>query len=262
MQLSRNLINLVFCNITGRLSGDGMQQHILNRDNLPPHGMEDLSEEYLKFPIIRSLLSLIPGGFGSASDVLIVERAQKIRARRKRTFFDELAKGAVKLTPELIENDEFLHAFSAAAHAALRARKDEKIRMFARLLINGAVNAEAKSLDDHEEMVSLLDEISFRELEALTIFEDYWESASGDNDLLKVSSFWTDFVADLNSKLNIPEDEASSFMIRISRTGLFTEIILEDLGERRQGLIGSEDWCRISVGTRQTSHPFSVHCDS
>ena len=119
------------------------------------HGQEiSLPADYAGNPIIRGLVQLIPAGIGSALDVLIVDKAERMKKERVRTFFDELGRGDVALTEELVQSDDFLHSLDATMRAAFRTRREEKVRMFARLLKRGAIDGQAASLDDYEEMVA------------------------------------------------------------------------------------------------------------
>ncbi len=181
--------------------------------------------DYAGNPILRALIRLIPHGIGSAADVLIMDKADGIKKARIRTFFDELAAGKAVLTPELIEKDDFIHSLDATMRAAFRARRDEKIKMFARLLHHGAIDGGALSPDDYEELVFLLDDLSYREWSALVIFKRLLDSTPMDeNPLSRVQPIWPSFIAELHRELAVPDTEASSFMIGISRTGLFSEI--------------------------------------
>ncbi|QUT05961.1 hypothetical protein KFK14_00130 [Sphingobium phenoxybenzoativorans] len=184
-----------------------------------------LASDYAGNPVIRALIQLIPNGLGSAFDVIIMDRADRIKKQRVRTFFDELETGAVVLTKDLINDNEFLHSLNATMIAAFRSRREQKIRMFARLLQNGAVEGKAKSPDDYEELLNLLDDLSYREWEALILFKKHLDTTPPDeNPLKRVNPIWEVFVADLESILNVEKEEASSFMTRISRTGLYNEI--------------------------------------
>jgi hypothetical protein len=95
---------------------------------------QSLLEAYADSPVIRSLVQLVPGGLGSAFDVGLQHRADKLKEKRLKIFFDELAIGSVELTQEIIENDDFLHCFFIAAAAATRSRRAEKTKLFAKLL--------------------------------------------------------------------------------------------------------------------------------
>ena len=136
------------------------------------HGQEiSLSMDYAGNPVVKALIRLIPNGIGSAADVLIMNRADRIKKERIRAFFDELATGHVVLTNELIANNDFLHSLDSTMRAAFRTRREDKIRMFARLLVRGAIENKARSEDDYEELLGLLDELSYREWQALLLFD-------------------------------------------------------------------------------------------
>lgn len=154
-----------------------------------------------------------------------MDRADKIKKQRARAFFDELAAGRLALTEDLINQDEFLHAFDATIKAALQSRRDEKVRMFARLLRRGVIECEHQSFDDYEELVNLLSDLSHREWCALILFESHLAGTDPNSEALqRVMSFWKAFVLDLENNLGVSQNEASSFMNRLARTGLYNEI--------------------------------------
>lgn len=131
--------------------------------------IEQLANRYKTNPVIRGLIQLVPWGIGSAADVALVTILENIRKDRAREFFDELGKGAVQLTPEIIESEDFLHCYFSTVRAALNSRRREKIRYFARLLTSSINSSEISTVDEYEEYLSILDELSFRELGILVV---------------------------------------------------------------------------------------------
>ena len=85
-----------------------------------PNTNGQLSVHYSNRPTIKALLKLIPGW--SAADTLLQKRADEIKSDRLKVFFDELAKGKLELTDELIQTESFLHAYFCTLRAALNCR--------------------------------------------------------------------------------------------------------------------------------------------
>lgn len=182
-------------------------------------------EAFVSNPVVRALMQLVPGGIGSAADVLIMDHVDRIKQKRLHAFFEALQQGDVQMTTDLLANDDFLHCLDATLRAAVRARRYEKISLFARLLDQGFVRGKARSVEDYEDLVSVLDDLSYREWQALLLLDCYLADAPpADNPLLRVSAVWDRFVADLDTELCVEPAEASSFMNRIARTGLYNEI--------------------------------------
>lgn len=225
------------------------------------HGQEiNLRADLAGNPIIRAVMQLVPFGIGSAADVLIVDNVERMKKERVRIFFDELARGEVALTENLIQSDDFLHSLDATMRAAFRTRREEKIRMFARLLQRGVVEGQVDSLDDYEEMVGLLDELSYREWQALLLYQQFRDQSVFDADPLKrVLSFWFRFVARLETEQGVDPAEASSFMNRISRTGLYGELVAANFGGYMGGVGATsprfERFLRLVEGLDQGAPP-------
>lgn len=181
--------------------------------------------ELAQSPTVRAFLQFIPGGIGSALDVFLTDGARMLQEERLRVFFDQLAAGEAKLTPELVKSHEFLHCFFSATRAATRTRREEKIRMFARALTNGIKGNGAASVDEFEEALSVVDELSFREWSALIIFQDMIDQVPADeNQLKRVMEIWEPFKERVHKELCIPIDEVEHFIQRTSRTGLFSRL--------------------------------------
>jgi hypothetical protein len=170
------------------------------------------------------LIQLVPLGVGSGIDAALVTVIQNIREDRAKEFFDEFGKGKIDLPPELLESEDFLHCFFRTTKAALNSRRREKIRMFARLLNSSARPDSFSSVDEYEEYLGILDEISYREFLALSILEKYESeipSPPDESDFQRAGRFWESFLGKLQTKLNIPRNEIDSFLARMNRTGCY-----------------------------------------
>jgi hypothetical protein len=186
--------------------------------------IERLANRYAKDPIIRGLVQLIPMGIGSAADVALVTILENIREDRAREFFDELEKGAVQLTPEIIKKEDFLHAYFSTARAALNSRRREKIRYFARLLTSSISSSKISTIDEYEECLSILDELSFRELGILVVLSRYekeYSHEAGESGSDRSVRFWDQFSSEVCSRFSIPPGELSSIITRLNGTGLY-----------------------------------------
>lgn len=184
-------------------------------------------ERYEGNRVIRGLIQLIPGGFGSAADVALVRSLEKIKEERTREFFDELAKGNIVVDESLLESEDFLHCYFATAKYAFNSRRREKIKMFARLLKSSVTGNGLNDVDEYEDFLKILDELSYRELQALNILDEFSdrERMSDQNDGQWTITFWGEFTQRISNELNIPPDEVINFMKRISRTGCYELLI-------------------------------------
>lgn len=187
-------------------------------------------------PIIRALVQLIiplvPYSIGSAIDILLTSKIENMRDERYRTFFSELADGSEPLTEELIQSDDFLHAFFSTLKAAVNTRRKEKIKLFARLLLTASKEQNVGS-DKYEEFLNILDNLSVRELHILLIlkyFEDMHSSElkaneENETELQVAIRFWEDFEAMAHKKCAVSSGELRAILNRLNRTGLYETFI-------------------------------------
>lgn len=183
-------------------------------------------------PNLRAILQLDPTGIGSAYDVMLSHKISEMRSARFRTLMDELSKGDRELTPELVDNEDFLHAFFCAAKAALNSNREEKIRLFGRLLLNAA-KTNSLTTDTFEEFVSILDDLSLREFQILLMLQNYEKQTKRreeQNALQFSSSFWDSFEEAIEKELGIKKPEIPSMLTRLSRTGLYESFTGSYLG--------------------------------
>lgn len=206
-----------------------------------------LAVKYANSPKTRSLLHLVP--WWSSVDNLLQERYQEIAEERVTAFFDELASGEHELSEELIRTEDFLHRYFITTRAALNTRRREKIKMFARLL-RASINTDLfSSIDEYEEYLSILDELSFRELQVLSILDRYeseYPAKEGGNLINRTDGFWEAFIQELINRLHIPENEVRFILYRLTRTGCYQPII-----KTRSGIANAIGDCGILTSTYQ-----------
>ena len=185
--------------------------------------IQSMLEKYEGNRVIRGLIQLIPFGMGSSLDVILSKTLDKIQNERVTAFFDELAAGNVVVDEELLRSEDFLHCYFSTTKYALNSRRHEKIQMFARLLKSSLLDDGPKGVDEYEDFLKILDELSYRELKALSLLDEYSGRIREEeqNDLQWTNTFWDEFEKRLPIELSMPLDEVPNFLTRISRTGCY-----------------------------------------
>lgn len=190
-----------------------------------------LGKKYQENYLIRSLIQLLSVygiGVGSAVDVAFVGIIEQMKKKRLETFFDELAKGELKLTEEVIKSEDFVHRFIITLKAVANERRQEKITFLARLLNNFPLAiGDEKLNDEYEMLLNILDELDYREMYIIVTLYEYEKAnpkADGINELQRATKFWGDFEKNACKKLGINSSEFEGYMTRLSRTGLYKEI--------------------------------------
>lgn len=182
-----------------------------------------LMERYAASPIVRALIQLVPFGAGSATDSLVMDTVVRMREERSRVFFDELVRGEILLDDGVLKDKDFVHAFFATTAYALNSRRNEKIEMFAQLLKSSQLSGGPANFDEYEDFLKILDELSFREVRTLALYDRYSERPKqpDQNDLQWVETFWGEFENLALMELGIAREEIADFMNRIARTGCY-----------------------------------------
>jgi hypothetical protein len=166
---------------------------------------------------LRLMLQLLP--YGGLVDKTLSSFYIREKERRLKVFFDELNKGNINLTDEEIQNDEFLHKYFITAKAVVNTRRDEKICYFAHLLQNYNSPMLNPDLDNYDDFLAILDELTFQEIKILLFMRKYFEEYNRPRGLNNVGVY-RPLKADLATELNVSENEIISYFIRLERTGL------------------------------------------
>ena len=159
--------------------------------------------------------------------VCIHSTLQRTKEGRTRALLDSLSHGKLELSEELIESEDFLHCFCTTYKAVLNTRRREKIELFARLLKSAFTETRPRDIDEFEEFISILDDLTYEEWCALTILDSFSSRSrkAGDNDLRWSRTFWDEFRRTVERQLKIPSDEFTPFMNRLGRTGLYDQLV-------------------------------------
>lgn len=231
------------------LQGRSVSQEPAIPKGLKPSVFENLMERYVHNPQLRALGALIVGGAPpvGALESAVLASFERIRSERQRELFDALDQGGIELTDELIQQEEFIHAFLATARAADRTRQRQKIQLFAQLLRALASRKDGLDVDEHEELLQVLEELSPREFASLVLLRQHEQAAArknGETTPQWIFRFWEDAKHDLEQKLGIPSAELEGFLARLSRTGFYRREI-GFLGEAEEIGCTTPDFARF-----------------
>lgn len=185
-----------------------------------------MSLKYSNSPTVKALLQLAPGG--GSLDSLLNKRAEEIKHTRLESFYDELEKGNFELTPEVIKSEDFLHCYFSTVSAVIRTKRREKIQILAQLLKASAKPSALQDTDEYEDHLSIIDEMSYRELETLALLEKYesnFPQKEDENKLQRSSRFWPEFMEELKALLKLSKEEAEGVLTRLNRTGCYETFV-------------------------------------
>lgn len=147
-----------------------------------------LIKNYETSTLIRGLIQLVPFGIGAGVDTALVTHLQNIRYKRYKIFFDEFLDEKLNIQDSLLNSEDFLHCYFKTLNAALNTRRDEKIKMFAKMLKSATLSNTYKDIDEYEELLNILDELSYRELFILFKMDKYVKYFKAVNNSINVLS--------------------------------------------------------------------------
>ena len=189
-----------------------------------------LADSYEKSPLIKGLVKLLPAG--SSIDSIFSGYFNNLKKKRYKTFFDALQSGAVELTEEIIQTEDFLHAFFCTINYVERTKQDEKIKRFATILKQlGTGNI---SFSEFEDCTAIFNELSDKEFALLSIkykYEQRYLPEKGETEYRSngvkqnpkqvIGLYWEYFKRDVIKDLRIEEKEFNPMLMRVQRTGCY-----------------------------------------
>jgi hypothetical protein len=194
--------------------------------------LDRIADWYESSPALRvGAVVLAPATLGASAviDAGIVSAAAFIRRSRLTAFKNELTSLNLCPAEEKVRSQEFIEAFVATASRAERTKREEKIRILARLFFSywrdGVFTPE--SYDKFEEDLTIIDELGYREFLILSILSKYereYPALTSMNQLQRARQFWTLFESDVVRELDIRPEEVQGYLQRLSRTGLYQPI--------------------------------------
>jgi hypothetical protein len=214
--------------------------------------VEDLALAYDN-PVMRALVQLVPV-IGGPIDTVLFGAITQINARRAKTFFDELARGAAALDPQTIGSEPFLHAFFCTSKAALGTRQREKIELLARLLASGTRGV-VEYGDDYEELLAILDETSHEELLTLSRLSTlerehphvWFHTSERETDEERAARIWPEFLSGFGSW---NYDRIRAHMVRLERTGLYEAFHGGEVGPNGHQGRTTDSYRRLAAATQ------------
>jgi hypothetical protein len=206
-------------------------------------------ERYAGTPVVRAIAQAVavpvgpvPLPVGVFVDNFLLRRRDQLAQRRMREFLAELSRQSTTITPDRLEQEDGLvHAIIVTVQAVTRARRTEKIHMFARMLANYDRIVAMGTEDDYEEMLRLLDDLSVREYQILLLLRNFEERAKEeplaeadatdpeDAMYLRASEFWEDFRIAVE-RTGVPQHEIRGVLARLRRTGMYDSFVVERYG--------------------------------
>jgi hypothetical protein len=190
------------------------------------------------------ILPVVPAVVG-AVDVALTTRAQHISQRRLNVLCQswEQEMQAIPTTfvdKQYVESEEFFDLVFQAWESTKRTRHDEKIRLYAKLLV-GAIPLQSREQDSPEDYLTVLAELSLKELQvARALYKQQREAPAPDeNELQWLSRIGAVNLADKGENYNngcgqwkklliecplVADEDMEFVLLRLQRSGLVNEV--------------------------------------
>ncbi|MFC1743920.1 hypothetical protein ACFL35_07995 [Candidatus Riflebacteria bacterium] len=169
--------------------------------------------EKIQCPRLKKLVFLVYKLFlegKNCGGINSVDPFQRINEEKFKSFFHKLQKTTIQFTKPLIKNPRFLKCFVALCRAIRGDRVSRKIEYYARILEASASNEGNKicGIDEFENNLELLKELSFEEVQFLFILDRYQENnpvIKGERKVENIEKYWPSFKRAVQNKFRLSE---------------------------------------------------------
>ena len=177
-------------------------------------------------PTVRSMINVIKIAvpfFGDLIDESLCSTFENNQKKKREQLLDIVLSDKQSITPDMVNDVEFIVNFTRVMEAVNRLARNEKVRHFANLIKNGyLVNSASKiSNDEFEEYFYEISRLSFRELEYLAFFWKFAVNHGGGITAYNWKSFSEEFADKYNGQ------DPRSVYRKLIKTGLIYEIKME-----------------------------------
>jgi hypothetical protein len=171
-------------------------------------------------PVVRAVIAKIPA-VGSVLNDAMADKRSRLAEERFGTFIDELNKTGKVPTTEQLHGNSFAHAVLETTRAAVNAHREAKIRRFARLLSNYDRIVVGNNIDDYEELLGILNELTDKEFQILLLLRKHEDDDHPSRKRTVASMpypYWQPFQRDAEAK-GVAPNELQGYFQRLARTG-------------------------------------------
>lgn len=171
-------------------------------------------------PSSRAVIAQVPV-LGAMLNDAISDKRSHLAKERFNTYIDELNKTGNAPTLEQLNVNDFAHAVLETTRAAVNAHREEKIRRFARLLSNYQRIVVTNNIDDYEELLGILNDLTDKEFQILLLLRNHEDDDHPSRKRTSASvpyPYWRPFQRDAEAK-GVPPTELQGYFQRLARTG-------------------------------------------
>ncbi|WP_152512913.1 hypothetical protein [Desulfovibrio sp. X2] len=189
----------------------------------------ELMRDILNDSALLSELIPIYGGFFSNS----LERvARAIEKRRLRFFLEEIKRCDCTIPKDIVESEEFVHAFLCTSEYVNRTLRLEKITILANVFKEYCKSINRNNISDNtdklEYILSLVNDLGVVEIKLLNLLEEFEENAIRINSSFKKTEPDNEYHLQMRHEmailLGVTQDKVIPYLVRLCRTGLCAEI--------------------------------------
>lgn len=147
--------------------------------------------------------------------------------RKTKILFEELSAGSLAINKDSLRQSDLLWKIEIACRAIHRTKREEKVKIFAHLILGAEDEGAVQDIDEFEYYLTIVDELNYRELELLEVLDRYYQVLRGKDFATnkelenEVSKNWSTFLNEAADKLSISQFEVENMLQRLASKGCY-----------------------------------------
>ena len=184
--------------------------------------------EYLKIynnPVVKLFIDITKstpfyGLLISLGDTVVGKLLIKGCAKKLKLVIDEVLNSKKPITNDMLSDIDSIQSFRQMMMLVDKTNVNEKVILFARLYKNSYFTDNRICNDEYEEYLHLLDELSFREIDILIIYDKHLGVVDKLRCTVDKSTQYIEFISEVTRKYNMVENEIIDIIERLYSRGL------------------------------------------
>lgn len=174
--------------------------------------------------VLLSFVKAIPI-IGDMVDSSINSILEDFQNKKEKEFIDVILQKDNKITSEQVNDVEFIVNYARTLEAVKRLANNDKVKYYGNLICNGYLSEGKIQNDEFEEYVSILNDLSYREIQYLIFFAEYEKKSRQ----CLVHTGWSKFEEEFKKEFHVRN--VYEIFERIKRTGFIIERFETEDGE-------------------------------
>lgn len=186
--------------------------------------LREIKENPVVDGVLLSFVKAIPI-IGDMIDSSMNSMLEDFQNKKEKEFIDTILKNGDRITTDQVNDVEFIVNYARTLEAVKRLANNDKVKYYGNLIRNGYLSETRIQNDEFEEFVTILNDMSYREIQYLVFFAE----CEKNSEVCLVHNGWSKFEVKFEQEFHLRN--VYGIFERIKRTGFINELFETEDGD-------------------------------